>query len=76
MGEPAAEVVRRATGEHLRLTRKAPKSPGLHNALAVPLERSPRGPKRRRIHTSQKQIVRIGDDRASMKVDCHSQIQV
>jgi len=76
VGKPTAKVVRSATGEHLRLSRKASKSPRLHNALAVTLERSPRRPKRRRVHTSQKEIVRIGDDRASMKIECHSHIQV
>jgi len=76
MREPTAEVVGSSTRKHLRLARKAPKRPCLHNALTIPLERSPRRPKWRRIHTSQKQIVRIGDDRASMKVESHSQVQV
>jgi hypothetical protein len=76
VGEPAAKVIRSTTGKHLRLPRKTPKSPCLHNALAVTLERSSRGPKRRRIHTSEKEVVRIRDDRASMKIECHSHIQV
>jgi hypothetical protein len=76
VSQPAAEVVGSSTREHLRLPRKTPKGSGLHDALTIPLERSPRRPKRRRVHTSKKQIVRISDDRASMKVESHSQLQV
>jgi hypothetical protein len=76
VGETAAKVIGCPAREHLRLARKAPKGPCLHNALAVTLDGSPRRPKRRRVHASQKQIVRFGDDRASMKIEWHSQIQV
>ena len=76
VGETTAKVIGSPAREHLRLASKPSKGSCLHNTLAVTLERSPRRPKRRRVHTSQKQIVRIGDDRASMKIEWHSQIQV
>jgi hypothetical protein len=39
MSQPAAKVIRCATGKHLRLPRQPPKSTSLHNAFAIALER-------------------------------------
>jgi hypothetical protein len=61
-------------GEYLRLPRETPEGTGLHNALAITLEGRTRGTERRGIDAGQKEIVRISGDRASMEIDCHSQI--
>jgi hypothetical protein len=74
VGKAAAKMVGGTTGKYLRLPCKAPEGTGLHNALAVTLERRTRGAQRRGIDASQKQIVRVSRDRASMEIDCHSQI--
>jgi hypothetical protein len=60
-------------GKYLRLPCEAPEGTGLHNALAIPLEGRTRGTNRRGIDASQKKIVRISGDRASIEIDCHSQ---
>jgi hypothetical protein len=74
VGQAAAKMVGRAAGEYLRLPRKAPEGTGLHNALAITLEGRTRGTKGRGIDAGQKEIVGISGDRASMEIDCHSQI--
>jgi hypothetical protein len=74
MSQSATKVIRRAAGKNLRLPRKPPKGASLHNPLPVPLKRSPRRPKRCRVNASQQQVARIGDDRASMQIGCHSQL--
>jgi hypothetical protein len=51
MREPAAEVVRRATCEDLRLPGQASKRPGLHHAIAITLEGETIVTRRRRIRT-------------------------
>jgi hypothetical protein len=72
--QAAAKVVGGTAGKYLRLPRKSPEGTGLHNALAIPLERRTRGTDGRGIDAGQKEIVRISSDRASMKIDWHSQI--
>jgi hypothetical protein len=74
MGQSAAKVIGGAAGEHLRLPGKPPEGTGLHDALTVTLKGRARGAERRRIDASQKKIVRIPGDCASMEIDCHSQI--
>jgi hypothetical protein len=74
MGQSAAKVIGRAARKDLRLPRKPPKGASLHNPLPIPLKRCPRRPKRCRVNTSQQQVARIGDDRASMQISCHSQL--
>jgi hypothetical protein len=74
MGQSATKVIRRAARKNLRLPGKPPKGASLHNSLPVPLKRCPRRPKRRRVNASQQQVARIGDDRASMKINCHSRL--
>jgi hypothetical protein len=67
-------MIGRATGKYLRLPRKATEGTGLHNALAIALERCTRGTQWRGINARQEEIVRLSRDRASMEIDCHSQI--
>ena len=74
VGQAAAKMVGRPAGKYLRLARETPEGAGLHNALAVTLEGRTRGTVRRGIDAGQKEIVRISGDRASMEIDCHSQI--
>jgi hypothetical protein len=74
VGQTAAKMIGGATGEYLRLPCEAPKGTGLHNALAVTLEGRTRGTEGRGIDACQKEIVRISGDRASMEIECHSQI--
>jgi hypothetical protein len=74
VGQAAAKMIRGPAGEYLRLSRETPEGTGLHNALAIPLERRTRGTDGRGIDAGQKEIVRISSDRASMKIDWHSQI--
>ena len=74
VGQAAAKMIRSAAGKYLRLARQTPKGAGLHNAFAVPLERRSRSTRRRGIDAGQKEIVRVSRDRASMEIDCHSQI--
>jgi hypothetical protein len=73
VGQTAAKMIGRTAGKYLRLPREAPEGTGLHNALAIPLEGRTRGTERRGIDASQKEIVRISGDRASIEIDCHSQ---
>src|SRR5258708_34919245 len=74
VGQAAAKMVGSAAGEYLRLPSQTPEGTGLHNALAITLERRTRGTERRRIDAGQKEIVRISGGRASMEIECHSQI--
>jgi hypothetical protein len=74
VGQPAAKVVGGAAGKDLGLPCQAPKGAGLHDAFTITLERRARRADRRRIDASQKKIVRISGDRASMEIECHSQI--
>ncbi len=74
VGEAAAKVIGGAAGEHLRLPCEPAKGAGLHDALAIALEGRARGAEGRGIDAGQKEIVRISGDRASMEIDCHSQI--
>ena len=74
VGQAAAKMIGRAAGEYLGLPRKAPEGTGLHNAFAVTLKRRTRGTQRCGIDAGQKEIVRVSRDRASMEIDCHSQI--
>jgi hypothetical protein len=74
VGQAAAKMIGRPAGKYLGLPRETPEGTGLHDALAIPLERRTRGTDRRGIDASQKEIVRVSGDRASMEIDCHSQI--
>jgi hypothetical protein len=74
VGQAAAKVIGGAAGKHLRLPRKAPEGASLHDALAIPLKGRACRTDRRGIDASQKEIARISGDRASMEIDCHSQI--
>jgi hypothetical protein len=74
MSQSAAEVIGRPTGKYLRLPRKAPEGTSLHNTLAITLERRTHGTGGRGIDAGQKEIARISSDRASMKIECHSQV--
>ena len=74
VGQAAAKVIGGAAGEDLRLAGEPAEGARLHDALAVTLEGSARRTERRRIDAGQKRIVRISGDRASMEIDCHSQI--
>jgi hypothetical protein len=74
VGQAAAKMIGRPAGKYLRLARQPPEGTGLHNALAIPLEGRTRGTQRCRIDAGQKEIVRVSGDRASMEIDCHSQI--
>jgi len=74
VGQAAAKVVGRPAGKHLRLPRETPEGTGLHNALAITLEGRTRGTQRCGIDAGQKEIVPVSCDRASMEIDCHSQI--
>jgi hypothetical protein len=76
VGKAAAEVIRRAAGEDLRLAGKPAEGTRLDHAFAVALERSARRAKRRRIDAGQKRIAGIPGDRASMEIECHSQLKV
>ena len=76
VSKSAAKVIRRTAGEDLRLARKPAKCAGLHHALAIALKGSARGAKRRRIDAGQKRIAGISGDRASMEIECHSQLKV
>jgi hypothetical protein len=67
-------VIGGAAGKHLRFSREPPEGAGLHDALAVTLKGRARGAERRRIDASQKKIVRVSGDCASMEIDCHSQL--
>jgi hypothetical protein len=67
-------MVRDPARKHLRLPGKPPERAGLHNAFAVTLEGRARGAERRGVDASQKKIVLISHDRASMEIECHSQI--
>jgi hypothetical protein len=74
MSQSATKVIRRAARKDLRLPCKSAKGASLHNPLPVPLKRRPRWSKRCRVNASQQQVARIGDDRASMQINCHSQL--
>jgi hypothetical protein len=74
VGQTAAKMVGRPTGKYLGLPREPPEGTGLHNALAIPLKGRARRADRRGIDASQKEIVRVSGDRASMEIDCHKQI--
>jgi hypothetical protein len=74
VGQPAAKVVGGAAGKDLSLPCQAPEGARLHDPLAIALEGSARGTDRRWILASQKEIVGISGDRASMEIDCHRQI--
>ena len=74
VGQAAAKMIGRPAGKYLRLPGEPPEGAGLHNALAIPLKGRARRTDRRGIDASQKEIVRISGDRASMEIDCHSQI--
>jgi hypothetical protein len=67
-------VIGGAAGKHLRLPREPPEGTGLHDPLPVTLEGCARWAERRGVDASQKEIARISGDRASMEIDCHSQI--
>jgi hypothetical protein len=74
--QAAAKMIGRPARKYLRLPRKPPEGSRLHNTLAVTLKRRAHGTQRRGIDAGQKKIARISSDRASMKIACHSQIQV
>jgi hypothetical protein len=74
VGQAAAKVIGGAACKYLRLAREAPEGTGLHNAFAIPLKGCTRGTKGRGIDAAQKEIVLISGDRASMEIECHSQI--
>jgi hypothetical protein len=74
VGQAAAKVIGGAAGKYLRLAREAPEGTGLHNAFAIPLKGCTRGTKGCGIDAAQKEIVLISGDRASMEIECHSQI--
>ena len=74
VGQAPAKVIGGTAGEYLRLPRKTPEGAGLHNAFAIPLKGCTRGTKGRGIDAGQKEIVLISGDRASMEIECHSQI--
>ena len=74
VGQAAAKMIGGAAGKYLRLPRESPEGAGLHNALAITLKGRARRTDRRGIDAGQKEIVRISGDRASMEIDCHSQI--
>jgi hypothetical protein len=46
VGQPGAEVVRRAAGEHLGLSGESAKCPGLNDPVAIALKRAAKGPLR------------------------------
>ena len=70
--QPAAEVVRRPAGKHLRLARQPAKRARLHNAFAVALKRRARRPLGRGIHPRRQHIVRVPGDRAQMQIGVRS----
>src|ERR1700733_13400275 len=74
VSQTAAKVIGGAAGKDLRLSCEPPEGAGLHDALAVALKGRARGAEGRRIDARQEKIVRISGDRASMEIDCHSQI--
>src|SRR5438270_1989884 len=74
VGQAAAKMIGRAAGKYLRLPRQAAEGTGLHNAFAIALKRRTHGTQRRGIDAGQKEIIRVSRDRASMEIDCHSQI--
>jgi hypothetical protein len=78
VGEAAAKVVGGSAGEDLRLAGEAAEGAGLHDALAIALERRPRGTGRR-VDAGQKWVIRIiraGGDRAEMQIGGHGLIRV
>jgi hypothetical protein len=74
--QSAAKVVGGATGKDLGLPCQTPEGTGLHDALAITLERRTRRADRRGIDTGQEEIVEISGDCASMEIECHRQIKV
>jgi hypothetical protein len=74
VSQPAAKVVRGATGKYLRLPCQTTEGASLHDALAVTLESRARGSLWRRVDASDKRITLISGDRASMEIACHDQI--
>jgi hypothetical protein len=76
VGQAAAKMIGGPAGKYLRLPGEAPEGTGLHDALAIPLERRTRRAERCGIDAGQKKIVRISGDRASMEIECHSQMSV
>jgi hypothetical protein len=74
VGQAAAKVVGGAAGKHLRLASQPPEGTGLHDAFAVALEGRTRGSTWRRVDASDKKVVRVSGDRASMEIDCHGQL--
>ena len=74
VSQAAAKMVGGTAGKNLRLSRQPPEGAGLHNPFAVTLERRSRSTQRRGMDAGQKEIVRVSCDRASMEIDCHSQI--
>src|SRR5438552_9130196 len=74
VGQAAAKMIGGSAGEYLRLPRETPEGAGLHNALAIALEGRARRAERCGIDAGQKEIVGISGDRASIEIDCHSQI--
>jgi hypothetical protein len=67
-------MIGRPAGKHLGLPGEPPEGTGLHDALAIPLEGRTRGAERRGVDASLQKIACISGDRASMEIDCHSQI--
>jgi hypothetical protein len=74
VGQAAAKMIGGAAGKYLGLARETPEGTGLHDALAIALERRARGTERRGIDAGLQKIACISGDRASMEIDCHSQI--
>jgi hypothetical protein len=74
VGQAAAKMIGGPAGKYLRLPRETPEGTGLHNALAIPLKGGTRRTERRGIDAAEKEIVGICGDRASIEIDCHSQI--
>jgi hypothetical protein len=74
VSQAAAKMVGGTAGKNLRLSRQPTEGPGLHDALAVPLEGRTRGTERCGIDAGFQKIACISGDRASMEIDCHSQI--
>jgi hypothetical protein len=70
----AAKVIGRAAGEDLRLSGETAKGARLDDAFPVALKGGTRGAIGRGEDSCYKRIVRVSCNRASMKIDGHSQL--
>jgi hypothetical protein len=68
VGQAAAEVVGGAAGENLSLAGETAEGARLHDAFAIALECSPRGPLGRGKHTGPQHIVHVGGDAAQVQI--------